>query len=91
LVSGEWPARFKNCTEAELRRTRFIRFDRRPVVKDVTLKTRLLAERDGVFNFMLAGLQRLLSMPEIPLGGAASQSVHARFKISNDPLGTFVA
>jgi P4 family phage/plasmid primase-like protien len=83
--------RFKNGTEAELRRTRFIRFDRRPAVKDVTLKTRLLAERDGVFNFMLAGLQRLLTLPEIPLGGAVSQAVHARFKVSNDPLGTFVA
>jgi P4 family phage/plasmid primase-like protien len=83
--------RFKNGTEAELRRTRFIRFDRRPEVKDVTLKTRLLAERDGVFNFMLAGLQRLLTVREIPLGGSESQSVHARFKVSNDPLGTFVA
>lgn len=83
--------RFKNGTEAELRRTRFIRFDRRPTAKDVTLKARLLAERDGVFNFMLAGLQRLLTVPEIPLGGTESQSVHARFKISNDPLGTFVA
>jgi P4 family phage/plasmid primase-like protien len=83
--------RFKNGTEAELRRTRFIRFDSRPAVKDVTLKSRLLCERDGVFNFMLTGLQRLLTVAEIPLGGVASQSVHARFKISNDPLGTFVA
>lgn len=83
--------RFKNGTEAELRRTRFIRFDHAPAVKDVTLKNRLLAERDGVFNFMLAGLQRLLSVTEIPLGGAESQAVHARFKISNDPLGSFIA
>lgn len=83
--------RFKNGTEAELRRTRFLRFDRRPVVNDVTLKDKLKAERDGVFNFMLAGLQRLLTVREIPLGGSESQSVHARFKVSNDPLGTFVA
>jgi putative DNA primase/helicase len=82
--------RFKNGTEAELRRTRFIRFDQKPAAKDVTLKNRLLAERDGVFNFMLAGLRRLLTLPEIPLGGADSQAVHARFKISNDPLGSFV-
>ena len=40
---------------------------------------------------MLAGLQRLLTLPEIPLGGHESAAVHARFKISNDPLGTFVA
>jgi P4 family phage/plasmid primase-like protien len=83
--------RFKNGTEAELRRTRFLRFDQRPAVKDVTLKHRLLTERDGVFNFMLSGLQRLLTLSEIPLGGAESQAVHARFKVSNDPLGTFVA
>ncbi len=83
--------RFKNGTEAELRRTRFIRFDCQPAAKDVTLKARLLAERDGVFNFMLAGLQRLLSTSEIPLGGAESKAVHARFKVSNDPLGSFVA
>ena len=82
--------RFKNGTEAELRRTRFIRFDKRPKVLDVTLKTRLQAELDGVFNFMLEGLSRLLTLPEIPLGGAESQAVHARFKISNDPLGAFV-
>ncbi len=83
--------RFKNGTEAELRRTRFIRFDRKPAVKDVTLKARLLGERDGVFKFMLEGLQRLLNVCEIPLGGAESQAVHARFKVSNDPLGSFVA
>ncbi len=83
--------RFKNGTEAELRRTRFIRFDKQPTVKDVTLKSRLLAERDGVFNFMLSGLQRLLTLNAIPLGGPESQAVHARFKISNDPLGSFIA
>lgn len=82
--------RFKNGTQAELRRTRFIRFDRRPAKKDVTLKTRLLAERDGVFNFMVAGLQRLLTLPEIPLGGAESRQVHERFRISNDPIGAFL-
>lgn len=83
--------RFKNGTEAELRRTRFIRFDCQPTAKDVTLKTRLQAERDGVFNFMLAGLQKLLAASEIPLGGTESKAVHARFKISNDPLGSFAA
>jgi putative DNA primase/helicase len=82
--------RFKNGTEAELRRTRFIRFDKRPAVLDVTLKTRLQAERDGIFIFMLDGLRRLLTVREIPLGGVESQAVHARFKISNDPLGAFV-
>jgi P4 family phage/plasmid primase-like protien len=82
--------RFKNGTQAELRRTRFIRFDRRPAQKDVTLKARLLEEVDGVFNFMLVGLQRLLTLSEIPLGGPESRQVHERFRISNDPIGAFV-
>lgn len=83
--------RFRHGTEAELRRTRFLRFDYQPPQKDVTLKTRLAAETDAVFGFMLEGLRRLLSVSEIPLGGPASQAVHARFKISNDPVGSFVA
>lgn len=83
--------RFKHGTEAELRRTRFLRFAHKPERKDVTLKSRLVGERNGVFLFMLDGLQRLLTLPEIPLGGAESRAVHERFKVSNDPLGAFVA
>ena len=83
--------RFKHGTEAELRRTRFLRFDYQPPQKDVTLKARLAAETDGVFQIMLEGLRRLLSVSEIPLGGAESRAVHDRFKISNDPVGSFVA
>ena len=45
--------RFKHGTEAELRRTRFLRFDYQPPEKDVTLKARLASELDGVFLFML--------------------------------------
>jgi putative DNA primase/helicase len=82
--------RFKHGSAAEQRRTRFIGFNHSPKERDVTLKNRLLAERDGVFNFMLAGLQKLLTLTEIPLGGAESRAVHERFKISNDPLGSFV-
>lgn len=82
--------RFKHGTGAELRRMRFLRFDSVPAVKDVTLKSRLLAEREGVFNFMLAGLQKLLTLAEIPLGGLESQRVYEGFRISNDPLGAFV-
>jgi P4 family phage/plasmid primase-like protien len=83
--------RFKNGTEAELRRTRFIRFDHCPEKRDVTLKSRLLLERDGVFNFMLEGLHKLMTLPQIPLGSTESRRVHERFKVSNDPLGTFVS
>ena len=82
--------RFKHGTEAELRRTRFLRFDFQPPQKDVTLKTRLAGELDGVFLFMLDGLRTLLALPEIPLGGKDSRAVHERFRISNDPVGAFV-
>jgi P4 family phage/plasmid primase-like protien len=82
--------RFKHGTEAELRRTRFIRFGYVPAKKDVTLKSRLLAERDGIFAFMVEGLQWLLTLDEIPMGSDESAKIHARFKITNDPLGAFV-
>ena len=89
FLSNSLP-RFKYGTEAELRRTRFLRFDYQPPKKDVTLKSRLAAELDGVFAFMLEGLRELLSLPEIPLGGRESRAVHERFRISNDPVGAFV-
>lgn len=82
--------RFKHGTEAELRRTRFLRFDYQPPERDVTLKARLAGELDGVFLFMLDGLRTLLALPEIPFGGKASRAVHERFRISNDPVGAFV-
>ena len=82
--------RFRHGTEAELRRTRFLRFDYQPPVKDVTLKARLAGEADGVFLFMVRGLQQLLACQEIPLGGAESRAVHDRFRVSNDPVGAFV-
>jgi len=82
--------RFKHGTEAELRRTRFIRFNYIPPSKDVTLKTRLAAERDGIFLWMVEGLRELLTLAEIPLGGKDSRAVHDRFRISNDPVGSFV-
>jgi P4 family phage/plasmid primase-like protien len=82
--------RFKNGTEAELRRTRFLRFEYKPDKPDVLLKERVALEAPGVFNRMLRGLQRALTVDRIPLGGAHSQSVHNRFQVSNDPLGTFL-
>ena len=82
--------RFKHGTEAELRRTRFLRFNVAPPQKDVTLKARLAVETEGVFLFMLEGLRRLLTLPEIHLGGSESRAVHERFRISNDPVGAFV-
>lgn len=82
--------RFKHGTAAELRRMRFLRFEFRPPVKDVALKSALTAERDGIFRWMLAGLVELMNLSEIPLGGRQSRQVHDRFRISNDPIGSFV-
>jgi putative DNA primase/helicase len=90
FLSNNLP-RFKHGTDAEQRRTRFLRFDKVPAVKDVDLKQKLIAERDGIFLWALDGLSRLLSLREMPLGGAESKRVHDRFAVSNDPLGTFIA
>jgi P4 family phage/plasmid primase-like protien len=82
--------RFRHGTDAELRRSRFLRFDVLPVEKDVTLKAKLLAEHDGIFLWMIEGLRELLTMSEMPVGGQASRAVLERFRISNDPCGSFV-
>jgi phage/plasmid-associated DNA primase len=82
--------RFKNGTEAELRRTRFLRFESKPAKPDVTLKQRVGMEAEGVFILMVQHLQMLLTLDRIPVGGAHSQAVHTRFQVSNDPLGTFI-
>ena len=90
FLSNNLP-RFKHGTDAEQRRTRFLRFDKVPAVKDVDLKTKLAGERDGIFVWALEGLSRLLTLPGMPQGGAESKQVHERFAASNDPIGTFIA
>lgn len=82
--------RFKNGTDAELRRTRFLRFEKKPEKPDGTLKYKLSLEKDGVFAWMVEGLRKLLVTDVMPFGGEFSRGVHERFKVSNDPLGTFV-
>lgn len=81
---------FRNGTEAEQRRMRFIRFDQKPAVNDVNLKNKLALEHSGIFNFMLVGLQRLMRLEAMPQGGDASQHVMTRFGLANDPIGSFV-
>ena len=55
------------------------------------MKARVLAESEGVFLLMLRGLQSLLERGEIPEGGQHSRAVHDRFRLSNDPIGSFIA
>lgn len=90
FLSNNLP-RFKHGTDAEQRRTRFLRFDKVPAAKDVDLKAKLIAERDGILLWTLEGLSQLLSLPAMPLGGAESKATHERFAVSNDPLGSFMA
>jgi P4 family phage/plasmid primase-like protien len=90
FLANELP-RFKHGSGAERRRLRFLHFAQMPATEDVTLRSRVPAERDGIFSWMLHGLRDLLSLAKLPLGGAASRDVHARFGTSNDPLGVFIA
>ena len=89
FLSNNLP-RFKHGTEAELRRTRMLKFAKVPGAVDVTLKERVAADRDGIFLFMLEGLVELMSLRTIPQGGADSQAVLQRFRVSNDPIGAFL-
>jgi P4 family phage/plasmid primase-like protien len=89
FLSNHLP-RFRHGTDAELRRVRFVRFSKIPEKKDVTLKDRIKAERNGIFGLMVRFLQRLLTLSALPLGSAKSQESHQRFGITNDTVGAFV-
>ena len=82
--------RFKHGTEAELRRTRFLRFDFQPPVKDVTLKARLACRNRRRVPVHGSGIAKPIDLDEIPIGGRESRAVHDRFRVSNDPVGAFV-
>jgi putative DNA primase/helicase len=82
--------RFQHGTNAELRRLRFLRFERKPAKPDPTLKHRIAFERDGIFRFAVDGLRTLLTRREIPHGGRQSEETRTRFKIQNDPIAAFV-
>lgn len=81
--------RFRHGTDAELRRARFLEFIHTPKEKDVTLKERLKAERDGIFAWMVQGLQAILGGMPCPEGSKESVRVKAKFAISNDPVAAF--
>lgn len=82
--------RFRHGTDAELRRLRILRFDKKPRAIDVTLKNKLNAERDGILLFMVDGLRALMERNEIPTGGQESLRMRERFDIQNNPIGAFV-
>ena len=82
--------RFRHGTDAELRRLRILRFDKKPQSIDVTLKEKLNTERDGILLFMIDGLRALMERNEIPAGGQESLRTRERFDIQNNPIGAFV-
>ena len=82
--------RFKNGTDAEVRRMRFFEFRNKPAQIDLNLKQKLLSEQSGILNYVISGLIRLIALQKIPFGGADSQRIRGRFAINNDPIGQFV-
>ena len=89
FLSNNLP-RFKNGTDAELRRVRFLKFDEVPAEVDRKLINKLTVEVSGILNWMLNGLVQLLNISEMPYGGENVREVQDRFSVSNDPLGTFL-
>lgn len=84
--------RFKNGTDAELRRLRFIHFTKAVSEerKDRELKGKLIEERHGVFSWMVQALQLfLLRGKPCPEGGAPSAMIRQRFALANDPVRAF--
>lgn len=83
--------RFRNGTDAEMRRMRFVRFNQLPAHPDPDLKSRIRAECQGILRWMVEALQDVLSLGAMPSGGAASREVVERFAVTNDSLGCFIA
>jgi len=82
--------RFKHGTDAELRRSRFIYFNQPVKVKDVTLKERMVKERDGLLSWMVLALQGIIAGDSAPGGGEESMKVRSSFALSNDPVSAFI-
>lgn len=91
LFLGNELPRFKNGTDAELRRLRLLRFDQKPAAPNAALKHHLQAERDGILSWMILGLWHLLKTKcGIPQGSERSREAVERFSISNDPIKYFL-
>lgn len=88
---GNHLPKFKNGTDAELRRIRILHFNNPPDVVDRSLKSRLPAEASGILNWLIEGFWKLALEKEMPHGGKNSRSLLGVFAASNDPVGRFVA
>lgn len=90
LATNSLP-RFSNGTDAEGRRLRLLNFDQVPSKPDPGLKHRIHAEAAGILRWMVGALQEVLSLRDMPRGGASAKRVTDRFALSNDSLGCFIA
>lgn len=89
FLSNHLP-KFAGGTGAELRRLRFLKFDKKPAQPDASVKARAKTETSGILNLMLDGLLDLLQLGHVPQGGAESAHVRERFSVRNDPVTAFV-
>ncbi len=90
FLSNHMP-RFRNGTDAELRRMRLLHFNNPPAVIDRALKAKLRAETSGILNWMIHGYFKLRGHDEMPRGGEDSRKLLNVFAASNDPVGRFLA
>lgn len=83
--------RFKNGTNAEVRRLRFIRFGNQVTNPDVKLKEQVAEDAPGVLVELVYRAQELLAGRPLREPGKFGLETSQRFAISNDPMGQFVA
>lgn len=82
--------KFTHGTDAELKRLLFIRFAQKVLIRDEQIKENIKAEGDGVFLFMIEGLRKLMMDKRFPKASDKSFETKTRFKLQNDPLGSFI-
>jgi P4 family phage/plasmid primase-like protien len=82
--------RFKNGSDAEVRRMRFLLFNQKPETQKTDLKEHLRKEANGIFQWILQGLVDLLDLGYVPEGGEHTRAVKETFSVRNNPVGAFV-
>ena len=75
-------------SDAELRRVRFLHWNRKPADADAHLDVKLQAERDAIFSLLMVPyLQWILAGAKAP---DDRSRVRRRFALINDPIAAFV-
>jgi P4 family phage/plasmid primase-like protien len=89
FLANSFP-RFRNGTDAEVRRIRFVRFECKPQNPNVRLKERLKAQREGLFIELVRRACELLAGRPLAEQGAWGRATGEQFWVGNDPVGSFV-